>query len=88
MKFLVSQTYSEITPESAEHGDFSDNGYEFEDEIYTLRELIDHIKREGFHREWGCNWFTTGFYTICYREGIEKEQNLHIKLITKETKKF
>jgi hypothetical protein len=81
MKFKVSQTYSEVTPESAIDGEFSDTGFVFEDQIYTLRELIGLIKRDGFTRESGSNWLTTGFSTSCYRTGTEREENLHIKLI-------
>jgi hypothetical protein len=80
MKFLVSRTYSETTPESATEGDFSDTGYVHEAEEYTLRELIDLIKRDGFYREGGTRWLTNGWSTECYRTGTEREENLHIKM--------
>lgn len=81
MRFVVSKTYAEITPESAEHGDFSETGFVFEDEVYTLRELIQLIKSEGFYREGKTNWLTTGFSVSCYKTSTEREENLHIKLI-------
>lgn len=80
MKFEVSRTYAEITPESAEQGDFSETGFVFNKEIYTLREIISEIKREGFYREGSTSWFTTGFHTTDYATGTEREENLHIEL--------
>jgi hypothetical protein len=83
MKFKVSVTYSEVTPESASNGDFSETGFVSEDQIYTLRELIDLIKSEGYRREGRTDWMTNGFYqsvaealadgnTIVYRLNGEK----------------
>jgi hypothetical protein len=45
--FKVSKTYQCVTPESAEHGDFSDQGYEWQDKDYSLRELLYEIKSQG-----------------------------------------
>ena len=84
MNFLVNKTYSEITPESCEAGDFSDTGFDFEDEIYSLSELITLIKREGFYRESrGDRWLTTGFHTTCYKTATDTEYNLHITYLKK-----
>lgn len=81
MRFIVSETYQEVTPESAEYGDFSDTGFVFQDETYSLRELIDYIKRNGYTRESkGTDWLTLGPWTECYRTGTERSTNLHITL--------
>ena len=81
LTFIVNETYSEITPESAESGDFSETGFEFEDQEYTLSELISYIKSEGYYREGkSTNWFTTGFYVEDYATCTEKERNLHITI--------
>lgn len=90
LKFLVSKTYSETTPESVEHGDFSDTGFVFCDEVYTLSELKCLIKSEGFSRERNTggkksspcsSWLSTGFETKCYKTGTDIEYNLHAKII-------
>ncbi len=85
MTFLVTLTYSEITPESATRGDFSDTGFIFQEQEYSLRELINYIQSESFYREgpkgrFKTGWFTTGFQHICFKTGTEREENLHIKL--------
>jgi hypothetical protein len=79
--FKVSRTYSEVTPESAKDGEFSETGFVFQDDTYTLRELIAYIKSEGFYREVGTNWLTTGFYTECHQTCTEREESLHIELL-------
>jgi len=83
MRFLVSETYQQVTPESAEHGDFSDHGFNFQDEEYTLRELIEFIKNSGYMiRSKGdfTNWLSTESTCICYKTATEESTNLHIKI--------
>lgn len=85
MNFLVSKTYSEVTPESAEDGDFSETGFCWQDQVYSLEDLKHLIKSEGFYRESrGTSWLTTGFSTSCYRTGTQREENLHIKYLRAE----
>lgn len=81
MRFLVSITYSEVTPESAAEGDFSKTGFVSEDQEYTLEELKSLIKSGGWYREGRTRWMTTGSWVSDYRTGTEREENLHIKLI-------
>jgi hypothetical protein len=45
--FVVSKTYDIVTPESAEHGDYSESGFIFERENMTLRELLNELKELG-----------------------------------------
>ena len=83
MKFLVSETYQQITPESCDQVDFSDIGYNFKDHEYTLRELIDYIKRSGYHlrsKNDFTPWLSTNFYCICYKTATEESISLHVKL--------
>ena len=72
---IISKTYSEITPESAENGDFSDTGFEWENSECTFRELVDYLKE---HKQY-CNpsWCSSGFSTIDYRTGTEQETCIH-----------
>lgn len=79
---LISRTYSEITPESCEQGDFSDNGFISEVEEVSFRELVDLMKT---HFSPSCSpdnydtdtCYSTGFYTSNYRTGTEREEYIH-----------
>lgn len=46
---LISKTYQTFTPESLEDGEIADQGFVFEDEPYTFRELLRLIQMEGFN---------------------------------------
>lgn len=48
MPMLISRTYEIVTPESAENGEVADQGFDFEREPVTFRELIRIIDRDGF----------------------------------------
>jgi hypothetical protein len=87
--FKVSVTFSRVTPESAEHGDFSETGFESENVPMTLREVLGAIEREGFVNPscWPCNvdnfsrgrvWLSTEYATVDYRTGESEERSLHI----------
>ena len=83
MIFLVSETYQQITPESCEQGDFSDSGFNFKDQEYTLRELIEYIKRTGYNlrsKNDYTNWLSTKYSNIDLYDGTEESLSLHIKL--------
>lgn len=41
---LINRTYATITPESAAHGCYEDQGYLAKDEEVTLRELVDLMR--------------------------------------------
>lgn len=74
---LVSRCYSEVTPESAEDGDFSDSGFVHEAVEMTPQELAREIRLGAFHREGCTEGLSTGFHTKCYRTGTEREETLH-----------
>lgn len=40
---FVNKTYQVVSPESAEFGDFADQGFEYQDKELTLRELVDEL---------------------------------------------
>ena len=46
--FLVSKTYEVVTPESAEDGDFADNGFVFEDEVMDRSDVVRELRRGGY----------------------------------------
>jgi hypothetical protein len=80
---LISRTYSEITPESVEQGDFSDNGFISEIEALSFRDLVSLMEQ---HNEPSCSpakywdeqtWFSTSFYTSDYRTGTERQESIH-----------
>jgi hypothetical protein len=81
MRFLVSCTYAEVTEESAEHGVFSDTGYVFEDQVMSLRELIEYIRDEYYVREGDTSWFTT-MMERDLRTGVERHHNLHVRIVS------
>ena len=88
MKFKASTTYSETTPESAEHGEFSDTGFIEEDIIFDdLRELIEYMQKHGFNVQCSQSlpitsqhaWFSTQWFTNDYSTGTDRQESIHIK---------
>jgi hypothetical protein len=79
---LISQTYSEPTPESCENGDFSDTGFIDECKRVTFTELVD-LMGEHMHPSQSPNdgntnvWYSTDMYTKNYYKGIEREESIH-----------
>ena len=78
---LVDRTYSEITPESAEDGDFSDTGLISQDEEYSFSELVKlmkgHPQASSSPHESINTWYSTGYYTSDYRTCTEREECIH-----------
>lgn len=89
LTFLVSKTYADVTPESAEHGDFEDTGFMWEDVEYTFRELVEEFSG---HNCWqlaeGADWLTSGIFTVCYRTCRDREENLHIERPTPRHERY
>jgi len=79
---LINRTFSEITPESTEQGDFSDMGFIAQDEQVTFSDLVQ-IMRE--HNNPSCSpckgdintWFSTDFYTDDYATATMREESIH-----------
>lgn len=93
--FSVSETFEIITHESAEEGTFADSGFNFENEGYTLRELVDYIKRNSFvcpsqshikdlkDVEGPCRvWLSQIDGNIDYMTGESEFKNLHINNVS------
>lgn len=86
MEFLVSKTYSQITPESAEDGDFSDRGFVWQDVPYTFRELVELLES----REWYFDGssISNGWNVIDYSTMTEEEEQLHVSCPTPRHKRY
>lgn len=79
---LISRTYSEVTPESAEDGDFSDTGLVYENTEFTFRELVRELRdcsQLSASHPGDCwhVWASTGFFTSDYSTGTEREESVH-----------
>lgn len=81
MEFLVSKTYSQIAPESAEDGDFSDYGFVWEDVPYTFRELVELLDSREWHFDEG-GIITNGWNIIDYYTMTSEEEQLHVQCPT------
>jgi hypothetical protein len=79
-KLSFSMTYSCVTPESAEDGEFSEGGFIWEDATCTFRELVDYIENDGFTK-WSnsdsTGWLSTDYYISDYHTGEERQESLH-----------
>lgn len=77
MKLLISRTFEEVTPESAEDGEVSDSGFVYEAQEFTFSELVREISRDGFFREGATEWLTTHVWVDDYATGTERREALH-----------
>ena len=85
-KITYSITYNEITPESAEYGDFSDTGFSEEDSKCDFRELVDMLENifccSNSSPVSACSlefvWFSTEYSIECYASLTERQESLHI----------
>lgn len=81
-KIFITRTFEEITPESAEDGEFSDNGIIAGCEEVTFRELVSlmesHNEASQSPNNGGTNvWYSTGFYVDDYATGTEINESIH-----------
>lgn len=87
--FTVSKTFDVVTPESAEHGDIADSGFEYQDRAMTLREVLRTIESEGCTEpsSWPCTlenfangrvWFTSVDPDVDYRTGESTTYAIHV----------
>ena len=79
---LISKTYTQITPESAECGDTADRGFLFQDEPHTFRELVRLMRMHTQCSDYparadGMAWFSSGYSVQDYRTGTEQETSIH-----------
>lgn len=90
-KYSMNKTYQVVTPESAEQGDFSDQGIEYEDkEFDSLWEMADEIRNAGATELSSSgtasphDWYSTPDPERNYRTGEETTYSFHPKGLSKE----
>ena len=80
--FKVGISYSEVTPESAKHGDFSDTGWDREPEDnWSLTDFLREVENQGYEHisGYGSSIDIYGsFYTDCYQTGTERQTCIHV----------
>jgi hypothetical protein len=79
---IISRTFAEITPESAEDGEFSETGFITEREEVSFSELVklmkEHYQPSSSPNDGGTGvWYSTGFQTEDYSTGTESEECIH-----------
>ena len=78
---LVSRTYADTTPESAEQGEFSATGFITDCEVLSFRELVDLLRDHVHPSESGeasvHTWFTGSDYVVDYRTGTNRQESVH-----------
>ena len=79
---LISRTFAEVTPESAQDSDFSNQGFICEKETVSFSELVDLMREHNEPSQSPNNgntsvWYSTGFYTSDYSTGTDREESIH-----------
>lgn len=86
MPVLVSKTFTDVTPESAEHGEAADRGFLWEDTPHTFRELVALMRECSNPSSFPLRrpadvtdsvWFSCEPYTADYETGMEREESIH-----------
>lgn len=82
MSFTISLTYTTVTPESSEHGDFEESGFILESATYTLKEISDLVQNYGIISR-GQNdlttWWESDYQIENYKTCSERCIGLHIR---------
>lgn len=75
-KYYMNKTYQVVTPESAEQGDYDDQGFEYEDQEFdTLWDMAEEIRNAG--ATYNGNWFETVDSEKDYKTGAETTYGFH-----------
>lgn len=79
---IISRTYAETTPESAEIGDFSDTGFIDERQEVTFSELVrlmmEHYEPSQSPNDYSKDVsYSSGSYTSDYRTGTSRQESIH-----------
>ena len=83
-QYLINVTFQTTTPESAEIGDFENQGFKYEDLAFdSIRELIEYLEREGIQYYSSSNfdghsWYHTESSIIDYSTGEDETLNFHL----------
>jgi hypothetical protein len=89
MKYSIC--YRIITPESAENGEFSDQGFETENEISPLRDIIHAARSLGITARSDndlTGWWESIDPERDYQTGEEKFYSLHIPKVKHGSRNF
>ena len=84
---MLSKTYQVATYESAEDGDYAEEGFEFENEYFGFRELVQALDdyAELSDSSIGPHTWVASYPETDYRTGAETTYNLHF--VGPETKR-
>ena len=82
MPLIISRTYQECTPESADDGDFSEYGFVYEDTEFSFRDLVKELRDFSGMSSWPSHgdprdWATQHHETTCYTTGTTRAESLH-----------
>ena len=79
---IISKTFCEVTPESAEESDFSDHGFIEEREEVSFTELVELMEKH--YNSSTCpdnysihNWYSTDMEIEDYYTGTQREESIH-----------
>jgi hypothetical protein len=79
---IISRTFVEVTPDSAEDGEFSDHGFIDERVEVTFPELVD-LMTEHHHPSCSPNdggtdvSYSTEMYTSDFGDGTNRQESIH-----------
>ena len=93
MEFKTSETYETWAPEDIEAGDTDDRGFIFEDQYYTLRELVRLMRDAGYCYASSTmidahTWFSTDKYDEDYRTGAIEYRSIHIDMSARNKRRL
>ena len=79
---IISRTFVEVTPDSAEDGEFSDHGFDREREEVSFTELVN-LMSEYCHpsrcpNEGGTSvWYSNEMYISDFGDGTNRQESIH-----------
>lgn len=80
--YQVSKTYSIVTPESAEQGDYAETGFMFEPKEMSLEDVLLEVKDLGYYENFQPQDLSQSLYTtdpeMDYHTGEDTYYGLHI----------
>ena len=79
---IISRTFVEVTPDSAEVGEFSDKGFIDERIEVTFDELVDLMSEHPYPscspNDGNTNvWYSNEMYTSDYSDGTNRQESIH-----------
>ena len=88
---LISKSYTEITPESAENGEFSNTGFVYANCEFTFSELVRELREYSETSSYPCygskwDWVSTNSEIDDYSTMTERSESLHFSHLNPERK--